>query len=195
MALDDQNDVPRALEMVEAPLKHMLTYETTKGSLLVLRATWFGVGFSDPTLDTGNTDAVTYQLSRIQTEMGGRPWPEAAMDEIRDLAERAAARGIPVTFVNPPLHPRTLAMLDEAFSERLKRYRAFFAGDCLLDFTGQVLEGRWKPEMYSDAVHLESEYKPALAKALAAAVSDDSACRRTGGGSMTKSMPSDATRR
>ena len=93
MVGDVPGDMARSIAMANEPIRHTLTYEALQGSLLVMRQTWLGIRFDDPTLDTGKQDAVTYNLSRTRTELAGRPWPDAELGPSRQDARTRQAEG------------------------------------------------------------------------------------------------------
>ncbi|HEX2525916.1 MAG TPA: hypothetical protein VHL31_06370 [Geminicoccus sp.] len=175
---DVESDMPRSIEMANSPWKHMFTYEALQASLLVLRSTWTGVGFNDPALDTGGEDVVTYQLSRTKTEMSGRPWPAKELAALAQTLARAEERGIPVTILIPPVHPRTAEMFRQDFADRYAQYREFLAPYCVVDFTTPEEASRWPAAMFGDSVHLSRRDKPLLTEALGRAL--PAPCATTG---------------
>ncbi len=170
MVGDVEGDMPRSIDMAAAPMRHMLTYEALQASMLVLRATWLGIPFDDPKLDTGDQDVVTYQLSRTRTELAGRPWPEEELARLTGLLEQARRRGIPVTLFSPPVHPRTNDLFTADFADRYARYQRFLSGHCLIDFNKPSPRQEWRAELFSDSSHLAFEHRSLLTRALARAL-------------------------
>jgi hypothetical protein len=167
---DVEGDMPRSIDMAAAPMRHMLTYEALQASMLVLRATWLGIPFEDPKLDTGDQDVVTYQLSRTRTELAGRPWPGEELARLTNLLEQARRRGIPVTLFSPPVHPRTNDLFAADFADRYARYQDFLSGHCLIDFNDPLHRQDWSAELFSDSSHLAREHRSLLARALVKAL-------------------------
>ncbi|WP_191062578.1 hypothetical protein, partial [Geminicoccus harenae] len=169
-----ENDIPRTVDMAQAPLRHMLTFESLQASYLVLRSTWLGIGFDDPKMDTGDQDIVTYQLSRARSEIAGRPWPDDEVARLTATLERARQRGVPVTLFSPPVHPRTAELFRQDFAERHARYLALLGQHCVVDFNDAAHHADWPAELFLDSSHLTQQHKPMLAQALAQAL--QSAC-------------------
>lgn len=164
------SDMPRSIAMAAAPWRHTFTFEALHASFLVMRATWLGIGFEDPKLDTGGQDIVTYQLSRARTEMAGRPWPEEELAALSTTIAQARLRGLRVTLLSPPLHPRMADLFANGFRSRHARYRSFLEEHCRLDFNDPAQRRDWPPEFFADSSHLAQAYKPRLAQALAQAL-------------------------
>jgi len=165
-----ENDIPRTIDMVGTPLRHMLTFESLHASYLVLRATWLGIGFEDPKMDTGDQDIVTYQLSRARSEIAGRPWPGEELVSLEDTLEEAQDRGVSVVLLNPPVHPRTTELYRTSFAERYAGYLTLLERHCVIDFDQAAHRAAWPARMFLDASHLTIEYKPLLTRALAQAL-------------------------
>ena len=170
MVGDVPGDMARSIAMANEPIRHTLTYEALQGSLLVMRQTWLGIRFDDPTLNTGKQDAVTYNLSRTRTELAGRPWPDAELSHLAKTLELAKQKGVEVTFMNPPVHPRAQAMYDQDFPDRYARYAAFFLAYSGIDLSQPVCGHDWPEPLFHDAAHLKPEDKHLLTEALAQAL-------------------------
>lgn len=163
------NEMPRTIEMADAPVRHMMTVETLQASYLVLRQNWFGVGFDDPKLDTGGQSALEYQLGRSLTEIAGRPWPADLVERLDAAIARAKARGIEVLIFAPPVHPRTQAMYEGKFPGRFLRYLDLMWSHNAIDFNDPEHCVDWPAELFVDPYHLAEDHKPLLARALARA--------------------------
>lgn len=164
------NEMPRTVEMADAPTRHMMTVETLQASYLVLRQNWLGVGFDDPKLDTGGEDVVTYQLSRAAAEIAGRPWPADLVKRLDATIRRAKRRGIDVVIFAPPVHPRTQVMYEAEFPDRLQQYLDLLSDHNAVDFNDPEHCADWPAELFVDPYHLTPDLKPRLAQELAASM-------------------------
>ncbi|WP_191059381.1 hypothetical protein [Geminicoccus harenae] len=165
-----ENEIPHTIDMVDAPLRHMLTFESLHASYLVLRATWLGIGFEDPRMDTGDQDIVTYQLSRARSEIAGRPWPDQELAKLAATVEKAQDRGVSIVLLSPPVHPRTAEFYRTSFAERHARYLALLDRHCVINFNEADHRADWPAQMFVDASHLTTEHKPLLTEDLAQAL-------------------------
>lgn len=183
-----KNTIPRSLRMARQPWLHLFTHESLLASYYVMRKHWLSIGFSDEFIDMPDSARVDYFLYRMQVDLEGVAWPDELVAEVETIEALARARGIALSFMVPPAHPRARAMFATEFADRFARYRAFLEDrGCVHDLEAKFAD-RWTPERFIDAVHLKQEHRPLLLAALVEA-------RRRGCGPMAPAEPAVAANR
>ena len=113
-----------------------------------------------------DSDRVDYFLYRMRVDLEGIGWPHELVAGAEEVEALARARGVTLTFLVPPAHPRARAIFATEFADRYARYRQFLAGPrCVHDIEARFAD-QWASERFTDAVHLKPAHRPRLVAAL-----------------------------